>query len=990
MLFHPHAARPLRRLLSLLFVAGACAFVMSGLPQLRESRAADSEVATWPTYMHDAQRSGLTNHSLAMPLELRWVHRVRRKPQPAWPLPAKQDFWHGKTDLRPRAGFDRAFHLVSDGERVFFGSSADDQLRAVDLETGKVSWSFFAEGPVRLAPTIADGRVYFGSDDGRVYCLDADTGRLHWRFDASEERRVIPGNSRLISTYPVRTGVLVKDGVARFASGVFPAQGAQQFAVNARDGKLLAKGKLAFSPQGYMQMKNGSLQAAQGRSPQKQVVRLPEEEGKAKPSGTAAPTSTEFRHAAIRAGEIDFRGGDGLVAAFAKGKSEPIWKATVDGQAHSIAVANGCLLVSTDEGAIYCFEQANPSPKSSRPLSVDLRSTAEPFAWRDTAEQIEFERIANRVSQRVDSPAGYCLVLGGDARLAYSLAKATPLRIVSLQADPERAELMRRQLDAAGVYGSVVVHVATENRLPYATRLFNLVVYVSSDRAWPVTDAAMLIRPAGGLAIDLDVRDVSKEQKQTREAQWRANLKEDLTVVSDSANNAPLILHRSPLAGAGEWTHMYGNASNTACSDDRYVRGEMDLQWFGPPGPREMVDRHHRATPPLYSDGRLFVPGNETVYGVDAYNGAVLWQTDLAHFRRVGAPRDGGNLAATPDTLYAVAKDRCYGLSAGDGTQTRSFATPTSSTNGARDWGFVAAIGKGLYGSTTQPGASRSDHDRQQIAGTYYDFVPIVVSDSLFRFDRQTGDKQWHYEPRGAVLNPTISIGPKHLYFVESRNADTIDAKHKGRVGLKSFFENGSELVALDRDSGKVAWRRDIDFSKIQHHLYLAYAKEKLVSVGTRNEKTGNRNTVRYDVTVFNAQDGEPIWSKTQQGANAGGSHGEQDHHPAIVGDLILQEPYAYNLQTGERRKDWRFARNGHGCGTVSASASAFFFRAGNPTMCDLTTGKNSKINAVSRPGCWINIIPAGGLLLIPEASSGCTCNFPVQSSMAFAPVEKR
>ncbi|MFT7515228.1 MAG: hypothetical protein ACI9QL_004457, partial [Candidatus Omnitrophota bacterium] len=42
----------------------------------------------------------------------------------------------------------------------------------------------------------------------------------------------------------------------------------------------------------------------------------------------------------------------------------------------------------------------------------------------------------------------------------------------------------------------------------------------------------------------------------------------------------------------------------------------------------------------------------------------------------------------------------------------------------------------------------------------------------------------------------------------------------------------------------------------------------------------------------------------------------------------------------------------------------------------------------VSRPGCWINMIPAGGLLLIPESSAGCTCNFAIQTSMALIPVE--
>ena len=38
------------------------------------------------------------------------------------------------------------------------------------------------------------------------------------------------------------------------------------------------------------------------------------------------------------------------------------------------------------------------------------------------------------------------------------------------------------------------------------------------------------------------------------------------------------------------------------------------------------------------------------------------------------------------------------------------------------------------------------------------------------------------------------------------------------------------------------------------------------------------------------------------------------------------------------------------------------------------------------RPGCWINIVPAAGLILIPEASASCVCNYPLQTSMAFLP----
>ena len=89
--------------------------------------------------------------------------------------------------------------VVSDGTRVFFGSSADDQVRCLDLATGELLWTFFAEGPVRLAPVVHQGRVYFGSGDGSAYCLAADDGSLIWTHRVAESERRIPGNGRIIN-----------------------------------------------------------------------------------------------------------------------------------------------------------------------------------------------------------------------------------------------------------------------------------------------------------------------------------------------------------------------------------------------------------------------------------------------------------------------------------------------------------------------------------------------------------------------------------------------------------------------------------------------------------------------------------------------------------------------------------------------------------------------------------------------------------------------
>ena len=114
-----------------------------------------------------------------------------------------------------------------------------------------------------------------------------------------------------------------------------------------------------------------------------------------------------------------------------------------------------------------------------------------------------------------------------------------------------------------------------------------------------------------------------------------------------------------------------------------------------------------------------------------------------------------------------------------------------------------------------------------------------------------------------------------------------------------------------------------------------------------------------------------------------------------VMDGLIIAEPLVYRLADGALvnpdggTAQWRIERPGHSCGTMSGANGCVFFRADNPTLLDLTPGegKNRFIKlAPSRAGCWINIIPACGLVLIPEASASCVCHYALQTSMAFRP----
>ncbi|MCP4360275.1 MAG: PQQ-binding-like beta-propeller repeat protein [Chloroflexi bacterium] len=43
-------------------------------------------------------------------------------------------------------------------------------------EIGELVWEIETGGQVHSSPTLADGALYFGSDDGHIYAAEAETG----------------------------------------------------------------------------------------------------------------------------------------------------------------------------------------------------------------------------------------------------------------------------------------------------------------------------------------------------------------------------------------------------------------------------------------------------------------------------------------------------------------------------------------------------------------------------------------------------------------------------------------------------------------------------------------------------------------------------------------------------------------------------------------------------------------------------------------------
>ena len=115
-----------------------------------------------------------------MPLVLRRVERfdVPARPRSALRLAAPVWTFEAARHCGPGPTF-------ADG--TVYAGGQDGQLHAIDARSGQKRWSFQAGGPIRTRPTVAAADVYFQADDGYLYKLAAASGEERWRVRVVEK-----------------------------------------------------------------------------------------------------------------------------------------------------------------------------------------------------------------------------------------------------------------------------------------------------------------------------------------------------------------------------------------------------------------------------------------------------------------------------------------------------------------------------------------------------------------------------------------------------------------------------------------------------------------------------------------------------------------------------------------------------------------------------------------------------------------------------------
>ncbi|MBI2438848.1 MAG: PQQ-binding-like beta-propeller repeat protein [Lentisphaerae bacterium] len=1039
----------------------------------------------WPMYMHDPARSGVSGEALVLPLAKLWTYAPPAEPTPAWPdLPLSE---------RPKLMFDDATQVALAGDAVYFGSAVDNGIHALDAATGARRWTIFTDGPVRLAPTFApsatadksgnkptvtEGRVFAGSDDGVLYCIEAQSGRVVWSTRLIPGQTRILGAGRLMSLWPVRTDVLVDEGVAYCGAGLFPAQGTTLMALNVRTGQMLWQAARSSKmnqvppliPQGYLLASADQLYMPRGRAPPLFFARLdgafrgsPENVPGVKgvvsgdygllvgghyyfgtqgslygvePDGKRVAIWTEthqlvatsnrffrlgtsrgkgawrdrtwvtaikretydpvtkreisdadiaWRYAGsnlqviIVAGPHVVAGGSNEVVVLDATTGKPVWQSRVDGVVKGLAVANGRLVVSMDNGRLHCFGRGTTAARVAPTAQLLPADAAVPGSQNATA-------LGEAIAKDVALKRGYGLVIGsGGARLALDLAKRTGLLIHVIETDPVKAATARTALAAVGAYGvKVVVDLmppGTTNSLPCPSYFANVVVVAGNALLQgPATAREVLrvVKPCGGVLY---------AEGKIPDAAWKSAGTATQVVLAGMGVWTKLV--RGRLSEA-EWTHQYADAGNTGSSDDALVKGRLEVLWYGEPGPDKMQERHRRSQAPLFVNGRMYVEGlrmpgdRPIIMCFDAYNGVPYWEREVPGAKRLTVLADCGNLAASTAGLFVAVNEQCLQLDAATGGTRRTFALPPRAEGASGSWAFVAVVGDTLLGS----------------ASPAYQF-----SDEVFAYDLVTGALKWRH--KAAVLrNSTLAVSGSRVFFAEQRGGakaprvltydeqvQQIRAKRRGEISEvekpKAEAAYQRTAVALDLATGKELWARDVDLTDCgswNESLCAAAKHDILVFYGAYiayGQPKGDENKRR--VLALSAKDGSALWNRPLGNFV----------RPVLVSDRLVSRPSAVLLKTGEsvlstgfkRNQPWRIPGLG-ACGQMSASSSLLFYRLGSLIVMDIETGKANMVFSGMRPGCLINTIPAGGIVTMVEASSGCVCaHAALQSTIVFAPV---
>ena len=418
-----------------------------------------------------------------------------------------------------------------------------------------------------------------------------------------------------------------------------------------------------------------------------------------------------------------------------------------------------------------CFRATSVSLRIVSVVGV-LLATLVPAALAGAADEAE------RIAALSGFHGGLVIHVGcGDGKLTAALRLGDNCVVQGLEADAKRVETARAAIRATGRYGPVSIIHWSGKKLPYVDNLATLVVCEDAGHV-PAGDIMRVLRPFGSAVVK-------------RNGEWTVS-------------------EKPQMPGTDQWEQHYHGADNNAVAQDTVVGPPRRYQWLGEP----QWQRSHLAMPSINSmvstKGRLFtvedlgsaehpaLPGKQALVARDAYNGVVLWRVMFSDWHPIFIRNKEmpvqiqRRLAAVGDVVYC----------------TPGYSAPITV--------FDAATGAVVKKHAETAGTMEFVHDRgvlyvvtgdqSDISAAHADLSRSALNKSLFRREAYGPTIRQPADPKNDILAIDADSG-KELWRISGPDTKGYEGATLGAIGESVVFATSTELVCLDRASGKAIWR---------------------------------------------------------------------------------------------------------------------------------------------------------------------------------------
>jgi outer membrane protein assembly factor BamB len=502
-------------------------------------------------------------------------------------------------------------------------------------------------------------------------------------------------------------------------------------------------------------------------------------------------------------------------------------------------------------------------------LSLTLCALLSLAAGRASAEATE---EARQIASAANFHGGLVIHIGcGDGRLTAALRLGENCTVQGFDTDPSRVEAARTAIRQRGGYGPISVIRWNGEKLPHVDNLATLVVCEDLDAARRA-EALRVVRPFGAL--------VSK-----RNGKWQATFKPQMRRTD-------------------QWGQHFKGADNNAVAQDTVVGPPRRFQWRNTPE----WQRSHLAMPSISSiismNGRLFtvedlasaehpaLPGKHALVARDAYNGVRLWQLMFPNWHPIciGVKhmpvQIQRRLAASGDKVYCTPgyAEPITLFDAATGSVIKKFEKTAGTVEFVLDRDMIFTVtGEKLHIEPTLEKPKQGVLKESAFPAVAYGSVSLSRKKmELVAVDVNSGQERWR-------LGSDDVAG----YYSASLCA----------IGNRVVFATYSELVCLDRSTGKTHWRVPVQNA-------LRGSNSMSVTLSDRAVYLTDRRYVRS----FRLSTGEEMW-KAQVGLN---------HYKAadlfLTGGLVWVKTSGgtlgvsgYDPETGKLVKQIERTVRGHG-----------------------------------------------------------------------------